>query len=196
MTHVVYWLHDKTCRDYKTDGYVGVTGQLDNRTRTHRRAFRRKGFDIKVIYRGPEEQCYQREKKLRPHVGIGWNIAPGGKGYRHGWGYKPTSEHIAKLREILDQLPPPMLGKKHSEETKAKMRASHLQAVAEGRAYQGGFRGKHTEETKIKIRAARLKQSDPRKGKKHSEAAKEKMRLARLANPQPRCPITGRLLSR
>lgn len=79
-------------------------------------------------------------------------------------------------------------GKKHTEETRAKMRASNLHL-------QNFLGKKHTEETKAKISAAQVDRPPasaetrakigaasvgrkPMLGKKHSEAAKQKMRDA------------------
>jgi group I intron endonuclease len=85
-----------------------------------------------------------------------------GKGSRikgennHFFGKKHSEETKEKLRQKR-------LGKKHSEETKRKI-------SKESRGEKNGFYGKkHSEETKRKIRESHL-------GKKHSEETKQKMR--------------------
>lgn len=70
-----------------------------------------------------------------------------------------------------------MTGQKHGAETRAKMSAARSAFYANG-GTTPGFRGKHTEETKAKLRAARFEQIDPRLGKKHSAEAKAKMSAA------------------
>ena len=105
QTHVVYWLHDKDCRDPRTDGYIGVTGRIVERSNSHRRK-RGKDIKIKILFRGTEEQCYNKELKLRPHRGIGWNINYGGPD-----GYKAAG-HLNK-------------GKKRTEEQRRALSEAH-----------------------------------------------------------------------
>ena len=76
MTHTVYWLFDEFCNCVELDGYVGVTKNFPGRFSEHRKRF--SSFDIIVLFKGTEEQCYSYEQQLRPRPNIGWNYAPGG----------------------------------------------------------------------------------------------------------------------
>lgn len=66
-----------------------------------------------------------------------------------------------------------MLGKKHSAESRAKMRAARLGVAPWNKG------GKHSEETRKKIGLAQIGHKK-HLGKKHSEATREKQRLAKL----------------
>jgi hypothetical protein len=74
------------------DGYVGVTGTNNNnktplvRLEEHNKAGRfcaygkKEDLIVDVLFEGPDEECFDLEKKLRPSERIGWNISPGGEG--------------------------------------------------------------------------------------------------------------------
>lgn len=79
--HVVYWLHDSSCKDPVWDGYVGVT--IGYRELARFQEHMRSGkfpTDVKmtILSRGFAETCYLYEAVLRPHAHIGWNVAAGG----------------------------------------------------------------------------------------------------------------------
>ena len=92
----VYWLRLETHSDPSSEGYIGVSTDLDQRISSHLRlaengkhenshllnAIRKSGNNIiqEVVAVGTEEYCYKLEEKLRPKEQIGWNIAPGGYG--------------------------------------------------------------------------------------------------------------------
>lgn len=111
--NVVYWIRHKNHTDIMTQGYVGVTCNFEQRMRSHlhkangdsdytvHRAMRKYGADIvkTVVTSGDEEFCYFVESELRPEPDTAWNIAAGG-------------------------LIPPLSGKQHSDETRAKMSAA------------------------------------------------------------------------
>jgi hypothetical protein len=172
---LVYWLFDRNCFDPRFDGYIGVATNLSKRLYDHRS--KRGMFDHIVLFRGSNEECYCLEKALRPHPGIGWNIAPGGEAHP---GPGPSR--------------PPMLGRKHSAKTKAKMRKAYRKRLAEGRAYHGGNGGhKHDAETREKIRQARLRQKCPRTGKRHTEETKRaQSELAKRLNETRSRDSSGR----
>jgi hypothetical protein len=76
------------------------------------------------------------------------------------------------------------------------MRASFERRRLNGTIYRGGNGGhRHTEETKAKLRIARLRQSDPRLGKRHLPESIEKMRLAHKDDHHERDECTGRFLT-
>ncbi len=160
---VVYWLFDETCSWPQIEGYVGVTVNIASRKRWHHWA-RGYGLQMAPLFEGTRQECLRLEYELRPRDGIGWNVARGGS--------VPSESTLRRSKAVRALLPPPMLGKTHSEETKARMRAS-----AKKRGGGPSFVGRaHSEETKAKLRAARLRQADPRAGKTHSAEAVEKMR--------------------
>ena len=65
------------------------------------------------------------------------------------------------------------LGKKHTEESKEKMR------IALSGKNNGMYGKKHTDEARKKVSLATTGANNPFFGKKHSEETKQKMRLAR-----------------
>lgn len=92
---ILYWIRLPEHTDPKTEGYVGVTLKFDERLRYHLKsasndthknphlsfAINKYGWEnlIKdVLATDKEDACYIKEHELRPTVGIGWNIAPGG----------------------------------------------------------------------------------------------------------------------
>jgi hypothetical protein len=100
MIASLYWVHLPHHVDVLTQGYIGVSIQSEVRLYGHRwallnekhinkhltNAFKKYGEENimdDILLVGPEEYCYEMEKKLRPDRNIGWNIAPGG--------YKPPS---------------------------------------------------------------------------------------------------------
>jgi hypothetical protein len=113
----LYWISHPDHTDMFTQGYIGVSGQLEKRWEQHytrcenphlQHAINKYGWDNlvkKVILIANKQYCLDVEKKLRPIKNIGWNIAFGGG------------------------MPPNALGKKFgpmSEETKAKLKAKKI----------------------------------------------------------------------
>ena len=148
--HFTYWLHSDHGTDPDRHGYVGVTRHLLRRIYWH---FHRglPAFKVEILLRGTKEQCLALEKKLRPTSNIGWNKNIGGTHPGSvGKGKPKTPEHRAKMKAAAlkryqdpDQheltsvfvkkgLPKnhskgknnPRYGKKMSEASKAKMRAT------------------------------------------------------------------------
>lgn len=97
---VVYWIKSKEHTDFLTQGYVGVTTNLEQRMKSHKKQkkylWRRFDICIEVLLVGGEEFCYEIENKIRPTERIGWN--------KNAGGLKPPSRR----------------GKKASQETKDK----------------------------------------------------------------------------
>jgi hypothetical protein len=96
----VYWIYNDECKDVNTDGYVGITENVDNRFKTHLKYNKRipKDAKIKVLYEGSREECFNLEYEYRPTKGIGWNSAIGGS---HGWqvGFNHSKETCEKMKE-------------------------------------------------------------------------------------------------
>lgn len=92
----VYWIRHRDHTDILTQGYVGITENINYRMWRHKRcrtnahltnAIKKHGWEnlIKeVILISSTEYCLEIEKKLRPEKEIGWNIAIGG-GKPMGW---------------------------------------------------------------------------------------------------------------
>lgn len=84
----VYWVHLPNS-NIKTDGYVGITKNIDKRWYEHKSTNKCKIFKNainkykdkliwEVIYKGTIEACNQLEQYFRPTPTIGWNIRAGG----------------------------------------------------------------------------------------------------------------------
>ena len=126
ITACVYWIKNSQHTDIFTQGYVGVSLNVEKRLKTHIKRIKNKqhgnynlveNFTSDVMFEtvlvADEEYCYEVEKKLRPNTNIGWNINAGG--------IKPPSQTGVKRKEKYGKTWSPMLGKSHTEETKKKM---------------------------------------------------------------------------
>ena len=140
---ILYWIRLESHSDIAVDGYVGVTFNFDQRMNEHLKftskldshfgnAISKYGWDnmIKeVIFEGSSEDCYAKEKELRPKFQIGWNEAIGGLGgdrsvfidYKRrknqGWTYERNGEKN------------PFYGKEHSHESIKKMSKSKCKNI-------------------------------------------------------------------
>ena len=159
---VLYWIHNKFETDILTQGYVGVTKNLERRIKEHKR---KDGFlderEINIIIYGDRKTCLRIEKHLRPHTNIGLNKSIGG-------GMPPNAKGIKRndrTKLLMSQNNVGMKGKKHSEESKIKMKAS---------SKRNGI--PHTKETKEKLSLlAKQRIIHPMLGKHHSEKTKKLM---------------------
>jgi len=108
MTEIcyVYWIHKKEHTKTDTEGYVGITKNLNKRKSEHKRsarkgstypvhsAIRKYGWSslkVTVLFSGTLEECKLEEMKLRPNEQIGWNICAGG--------VVPKQQSLEKQRE-------------------------------------------------------------------------------------------------
>jgi group I intron endonuclease len=111
----VYWIHHKDHTDMFSQGYIGVSDNVESRWKEHKlrghnthlqNAINKYGWDNlvkEVIIVADRDYCLDLELKLRPKNQIGWNLMEGGGN------------------------PPSALGKKfgpRSEETKSKISAA------------------------------------------------------------------------
>jgi predicted GIY-YIG superfamily endonuclease len=113
----VYWIRKTEHKDMFSEGYIGITENMNYRMWRHKRcktnahltnAIKKYGWDLLVkdiLLVADTNYCLEIEKKLRPTKNIGWNIAIGG-GKPVGWelGEKlPTwvKEKIAKGKKGL-----------------------------------------------------------------------------------------------
>ena len=167
---------------------------------------------IKTCY-SEEEMCSDEQYYIEVFDTLwpnGYNLTEGGEGCaaceetrkkisESNKGKTLSEEHRRKLSEAKKGRPSPMLGKKHSEETKRKMKGKklseeHRRKLSEahkGKTLSGEHRkkisesnkgkniwmkGKHlSEETKKKMSEALKGKPSGMLGKKHSEETKKKM---------------------
>ena len=164
FTHLLYWIHNDLETDIHTQGYVGITKNLARRLKEHNR---RPNFleerTVEIILHGDKTICRKLEIELRPKRNIGLNIAEGG-------GMPPNVSGIRRsvaTRQKLSENNVGFCGRKHSEETKLKMRLAHQRL--------GGK--PHTEATKEKLReiAKNRTHDNGMKGRKHSEKTRRVM---------------------
>jgi hypothetical protein len=115
------------------------------------------------IGKGAEGNTHMRGKKQSLETRA--KISAALKGRK---GHAPSAAFLAS-RPVA-----PHTGHKHSDASKKKMSETHRE-----RPSLGFVGRKHSEETKAIIRAKRALQADPRLGRKHSEESIELMRLNR-----------------
>lgn len=92
MTFCVYWIREASHVDVLTQGYVGISGNVDKRFASHKgmwsgtntylkNAIKKYGWEqlVKsVLVISDKDYCLALEKKLRPENKIGWNLTIGG----------------------------------------------------------------------------------------------------------------------
>lgn len=112
---VVYWLHRYIDVDITQEGYVGVAAELADRIYNHICIARNNTHNNKqlqelilsgelvvtILFYGSYQDCFNREKRLRPRKHIGLNIAAGGKGGPNTLGMKMSEEFKQKRREYM-----------------------------------------------------------------------------------------------
>jgi hypothetical protein len=118
MTTHLYWIHCKEHTDVFSEGYVGVSKNIERRWKDHfifaknnhlKNAINKYGWDNlvkEIILIGEEKYCYDLEAKIRPTKKIGWNIAEGGANPPKQWGN--TGPGLKKEKH-------PMFGKKRPD---------------------------------------------------------------------------------
>ena len=90
---MLYWIRHKEHTDILTEGYVGVSSEVDVRFKTHKYLLKNKkhenihlqrAFDLygedQIVFDviGEFSDDYYIEESVRPDVAIGWNINKGG----------------------------------------------------------------------------------------------------------------------
>ena len=161
--YVVYWIHNPEDTDINSQGYVGISNNVNRRMKEHSKKMDfLEGKILYVFLCGEKEFCKQIEKELRPKKNIGLNIAAGG-------GIPPNVTGIRRSEQtkfLISQNNVGFKGRKHSEETKRKMRESHKQITGKP----------HTQETKNKLsEIAKQRKFNPMTGKKHSPESRQKI---------------------
>jgi len=175
MTFCVYWIREQSHNDPMTQGYIGVSGNVEKRLASHKgmfsgtnnhlkHAIKKHGWDnlVKsILLIGEKDYCLSIENKLRPSEKIGWNLAVGG-------GYPPV---IRGERPELRGRTSWHKGRTgvYSQETLDKMRQKALGRVP-------GNKGVPlTEEQKAKLSKALKGRPSPRLGVKLPEELVERI---------------------
>lgn len=154
--YTLYWYHLPEHTDPNTQGYIGITNNLESRKSQHKHAAHTKQLPYKfynayrkyeddliidILHTGTEEDITSLEIEYRPKENIGWNSVIGGG------------------------LPPDCTGRKHSEETKRKI-GDAQRGVSKGESPFKGMTNRHSDETKELI-------GSYHKGKTISDAHKQ-----------------------
>lgn len=177
MQAVVYWIHFDNQNDPYNQGYVGVTVDFDRRIKNHLKDARKgihlneylqesilsEDIRIDILHKDEEDICYEHERKYRPNLNIGWNIAKGGgEGGVVRTGYK-LSEEFREKRRLH------MLGNKLASAGKGKSKSTeHRRKISE------------SNKGRIVSEEQKQKQSNKMKGRILSPEHKEKIRLSGL----------------
>lgn len=189
----VYWVRQAEHTDIFSQGYVGITKNFTKRMNDHKRGgenayftnvVKKYGWDNlvkEVIVIAEEDYCLDVETNLRPEKGIGWNIAiGGGKPPLTRWnlGKKMSDETKAKLSASRKGIPSWNKGLSLSDETKEKLSAS----LKGRKTWNKGL--ETPDDVKEKQRQAKLGTIGNRKGKKNSFEHTAKIKATKALNPR------------
>jgi predicted GIY-YIG superfamily endonuclease len=137
----VYWIHKKDHTDIFSDGYIGVSNNIEKRFSKHKaqantgkhinpmfaNAIKKHGWNTlvkEIILIADKKYCLAIESKLRNTKEIGWNIAPGGGMPDVKFGDKNPMRNpmvAAKTAATKKGIATRGFGWKHSEETRKKL---------------------------------------------------------------------------
>ncbi len=126
VTFDVYWIHHKNHYDVLSDGYVGISSNVDERFKKHKKLNTNKHLSnsilkykdnvmFDVIHSGLEQELAEFvEFEYRSKENIGWNIAIGG-------GIPPNAKGRKKSKQSIDKWRDTRHGYTHSDETRMKI---------------------------------------------------------------------------
>ena len=111
MIYYLYWIRKKDFKNILTEGYVGVSKNIDKRFKEHlykmknnihenkllQRNFNKHELIFEKILCGNKEYCFYIENKLRPSKNIGWNNNIGGTSPPSCEGKILTENHKLKI---------------------------------------------------------------------------------------------------
>jgi len=147
----VYWLHENHHKNPRKKGYVGATCSLARRIARHSLIDTFPAFKVKILLRGSQEECHALEKELRPDQSIGWNKRAGGPTYigERGKGKPKSPEHREKMRQAaLRRYQDPKEHAKTSRAVKKGLPKNHSEGENNSR-----YGKKMSEASKAKMRA-------------------------------------------
>lgn len=138
---VVYWIHLEIHKDILKEGYVGIANDFEARLKSHikntsigkshfGRAIRLYGWlnlIKEVVYQGNREECFNKEKLLRPNSAIGWNEAIGGSDTSHNIDYNKIAHKGWSYNRNGNKNP--FYNKKHSQETINRQNISQSKSI-------------------------------------------------------------------
>ena len=154
----VYWIRRPEHVDIFTQGYVGITENMDYRMWRHKRcktnahlanAVKKYGWDAlvkDVVLVASTEYCLDIETKLRPTKDVGWNVAIGGG--------KPTGWKLgAKLPDwVRGKISKGKTGILFSEEHKQNLAKAKFGKVgASANNFKGFIQATNTQTGEVKI---------------------------------------------
>jgi hypothetical protein len=201
---MIYWIRLPDHKDINSEGYVGVTKDLEYRLKQHHKeiisgkhpnnhlmyAANKYGWDNLIkesVIVEEESKCYDIEKQLRPDKAIGWNIAPGGH-RGPGWvkGRKHNPESVKKGR---------MTAEKNKREREERIKAGqpneddliYLEKIRERELLE---QHKQAEKLKEKARKKKLREEKRQEAKRQKQIEKNQNRTpGALIVEQQRRPL-------
>lgn len=201
MTYCVYWIREKSHTDITSQGYIGVSGQVEERFKSHKKmwsgtnihlknAIKKYGWDNlekEVLLIAKKDYCLEIEKKLRPFDKIGWNLTIGGgyppiisgprpnlcgkRAWNKGMVGHLKDETIQKMRMARLGKPPANKGL-----PLAKERIEQLRQINLGNTYRRGAKMPPHIVEQNRIQNI---------GRRHTEETKAKMSAAHMGRPKP-----------
>ncbi len=148
MSGFVYWIHKKEHTDIYTEGYVGITNNVEKRWSSHKtsgrclhltNAIEKYGADNlvwEVVFTGDYIDCELKENHYGPSFDIGWNILIGGGNSKASVGRTLPENHRKNIslgntgkvlsEETKQKISEANTGNVMSEEARKKMSASKL----------------------------------------------------------------------
>lgn len=139
--YCLYWLHYPSFSDPKTEGYIGITSDLDRRIVEHTNYTKyahiknriASGAIFTIIHSSlTKQQAEELEKQYRPEENIGWNIAKGGN-------IPPSRKNKISPKVLLtgdDRTESQRLSAhKHSERMKNRKPSNSIPVVLFGKEY-------------------------------------------------------------
>jgi hypothetical protein len=161
MSSVVYWIRHEDHTDMFTQGYIGVSSQVEKRWEYHkkhgenahlRNAINLYGWDKlvkQVLLISDLAYCLMIEAKLRSEDKIGWNVVKGGgKPPVATKGYKRSKETLLKMSLIRKGKAPWNKGKKLTEAQKV----NQYNLVEHVKKYGSHLKGKKLDTSHMNIK--------------------------------------------
>jgi predicted GIY-YIG superfamily endonuclease/ribosomal protein L37AE/L43A len=188
MRTSVYWIRHKDHTDIFSQGYVGISKNVEKRFNEHFRktqnthlknAIAKYGWDNLVkqqVLIANEQYCLDMEKQLRPNDAIGWNcIAGGGKppvayGNKNTLGKPSWNKGISCSKDRKEKISVSVKKLWKNFEYRTNMSIAHIGQISPMRGK------KHTIETIEKIRLKKIGKPSAKIGVQYSKETKQRMK--------------------